>query len=138
LTKTDHSLFLEEDYDKLVSILSNDWSSLREYEFADLVDESAEGVDGTSGATKKEIAEESVENAVYTTYTLWHLIHVGEKEQLVQRTAEILNKGKLAQQLLQVNEKRYQYFLLDLFSMGKIQESAQVVNLLIEGLKTKD
>src|SRR5690606_6683731 len=93
---------------------------------------------GTSGATKKEIAEESVEDAVYTTYTLWHLIHVGEKEQLVQRTAEILNEGKLAQQLLQINDKRYKYFLLDLFSQGKIHESELLVNLLVEGLKSKN
>src|SRR5690606_40150830 len=32
LTKTDHSIFSDEDYGKLMDVLANDWSSLREYE----------------------------------------------------------------------------------------------------------
>ncbi len=82
LTKTDHSVFKPSDYSKLISILDNDWSVLREYSMEDLTEGPGDKVDGTSGATKKEISAESVENAVYTTYTLWHLIHQGEKEQL--------------------------------------------------------
>ena len=40
LTKTDHSTFSDDDYEHLISILSNDWSILREYDFADLTVES--------------------------------------------------------------------------------------------------
>jgi len=138
LTKTDHSIFKEEDYDKLLSVLGNDWSSLREYEFSDLVEEPAEGVDGTSGATKKEIAEQSVEDAVYTTYTLWHLIHVGEKEQLAGRTAEVLNKEDIIQTLLQARDNRYRHFLLDMFALGKLNESMSLISLIVEGLKSQD
>ena len=135
LTKTDHSIFFETDYHKLIKVLSNDWSSLREYEFSDLVDEDPESVDGTSGATKKEIAEEAVEDAVYTTFTLWHLIHGGEKEQLVQLTAEILDREEsLVHRLVEAEEKRYQHFLLDLLTMGKINYSGALDALLVEGL----
>src|SRR5690554_6922111 len=130
LTKTDHSIFSGEDYDKLISILSNDWSSLREYEFTDLVDESEEGVDGTSGATKAEIAEEAVEDAVYTTYTLWHLIHVGEKEQLAQLSTQLLNQGDLIASLINTREERYQNFLLELLAMGRIDPSQPLNELL--------
>lgn len=137
LTKTDHSVFSQQDYDKLISVLSNDWSSLREYEFSDLVDEVEEGVDGTSGATKKEIADEAVEDAVYTTYTLWHLIHVGEKEQLSQLTANILEVDDLIRHLVETKERRYQHFLLDLFITGRINYSEILSSLLVEGLTSE-
>ena len=134
LTKTDHSIFSDEDYAKLIDILSNDWSSLREYEFTDLVDESEEGVDGVSGATRKEIAEEAVEDAVYTTYTLWHLIHVGEKEQLAQLTANLLDRDEAFSNLVKTGDLRYLKFLMEQLSEGRIRSSPQTDSLLVSGL----
>jgi hypothetical protein len=136
LTKTDHSEFSKEDYERLIDILSNDWSSLREYEFTDLVDESEEGVDGVSGATKKEIAEQAVEDAVYTTYTLWHLIHVGEKEQLAQLTADLLNRKGIFESLAKTGSQRYMRFLMEQLAEGRIQPSPQTDLLLVSGLNT--
>lgn len=134
LTKTDHSEFSKEDYERLIDILSNDWSSLREYEFTDLVDESEEGADGVSGATRKEIAEEAVEDAVYTTYTLWHLIHVGEKEQLAQLTADLLDREDVYRGLVRGGDLRYHKFLMEQLSQGRIQPSPRTDSLLVKGL----
>lgn len=142
LTKTDHSDFSPQDYDRLMSILQNDWSILREYELADLVDDpyaEVDGVDGATGATKKEIADEAVENAVYTTHTIWHLIHVGEKEQLAALTlAELKNNSDLMGKLLKSSKKEYSYFLLDLLSQGKLPPSPQTDSLVIQGLQAEN
>ncbi|WP_234733953.1 FMN-binding protein [Tellurirhabdus bombi] len=139
LTKTDHSVFSAADYEKLTTILSNDWSSLREYEFSDLIDEpDSSKVDGVSGATKKEIASEAVEDAVYTTYTLWHLIHQGEKEQLALLTVNRLNQSDLLENLLKSNQKRYDYFLLDVSRLGKLNKPEKLYPLLLKGLTAND
>lgn len=137
LTKTDHSVFSDADYDKLLGVLNDDWSSLREYGLSDLMTEGAEseaGADGTTGATKKELAEEAVDGAVYTTFTLWHLAHSGEKEQLSQLTAGLLKDESLVERMLKQGDKRYRYFLLELLAAGKIAASGPLTLLQIESL----
>jgi len=134
LTKTDHSNFFPADYDKLISVLSNDWSSLREYALADLTDDKPAGVDGVSGATKKEIAAEAVTDAVYTTHTLWHLVHVGEKEQLVPLTIRYLNETDLMNALLSSNDKKYRLFLLEASRQGELKVTRLIQTLVLEAL----
>jgi hypothetical protein len=138
LTKTDHSNFTPEDYDKLISILSNDWSSLREYTLADLTDDKPEGVDAVSGATKKEIASEAVINAVYTTHTLWHLVHVGEKEQLVPLSIRYLNDSDLLAAMLRSSNMKYRYFLLEASRQGNLLPTRPLKTLILEGLAIRD
>jgi hypothetical protein len=139
LTKTDHSDFSQQDYNQLMGILQNDWSVLREYELSDLVDDPYGEVDGASGATKKEIASEAVTDAVYTTHTIWHLIHVGEKEQLATLTlAELKDNEDLMGRLLKSEKKEYSYFLLDLLGTGKLQPSPLTDTLTIHGLKSEE
>ncbi len=138
LTKTDHSNFFPADYDKLISVLSNDWSSLREYALADLTDDKPAGVDGVSGATKKEIAAEAVADAVYTTHTLWHLVHVGEKEQLVPLTIQYLNETDLLTTLLASSDKKYPFFLLEASRQGDLTITRPVQALILEGLTAHD
>lgn len=138
LTKTDHSNFGKDDYDKLMAVLSNDWSSLREYSLADLTDDKPEGVDAMSGATKKEIASEAVVNAVYTTHTLWHLVHVGEKEQLVPLTIRHLNESDLLTALLRSPSEKYRIFLLEASRQGEMTITRPVQNLIVEGLTNRD
>src|SRR5690606_2193023 len=95
LTKTDHSDFSSLAYARLESILRNEWSDLREYSAEELVEPSGSDgrVDGVTGATRKVVGDAAVEDAVYTTHTLWHLIHVGEPEQL-----ELLALGEMKSQ----------------------------------------
>ncbi|MEQ9290161.1 MAG: hypothetical protein RIG77_24735 [Cyclobacteriaceae bacterium] len=140
LTKTDHSVFTSEDYKRLVQILKNDWSLLREYELDGLVDNpQSDEIDGLSGATKTEIASETVENAVFSTYTIWHLVHLGEKEQLIDLTLRQLKNEKLAYETLIENENdKYRYFILSLLSQGKIAHTPQLDSLVLEGLRTKE
>jgi hypothetical protein len=139
LTKTDHSNFSQQDYDHLISILQNDWSVLREYALTDLVEDPSGEVDGASGATKKEIAAEAVADAVYTTHTIWHLIHQGEKEQLATLTlAELKSNRDLTDKLLKSGRKEYSYFLLELVGSGKLEPSAATDALVINGLKAAD
>ncbi|WP_154857315.1 hypothetical protein [Cyclobacterium xiamenense] len=143
LTKTDHSDFSAEDYDKLMEILTNDWSKLREYELSDLVEEvyvEEPGVDGTSGATKKEIAAEAVKDAVYTTHTIWHLIHVGEKEQLMNLTAGELNKDASLIGSLLANDPSddYRIVVLKLLADGKLREGNWKNSLVTESLENTD
>lgn len=135
LTKTDHSNFSDLDYTKLMAILADDWSILREYDLNDLTDEKQEaGVDAVSGATKREIAEGAVEDAVYTTHTLWHLIHVGEKEQLSNLTAMQLANEQLLKILLTANKGKYQPFILEMFGLGKIKQSSQIEQLVLNAV----
>lgn len=144
LTKTDHSEFSEADYERLMEILKNDWSKLREYELSDLVEddiyaEDDSDIDGASGATKQEVAAEAVEDAVYTTHTIWHLIHVGEKEQLANLTADEMNRDReLYHRLLQSKTKDYRFFLLELVSKGKVEHQEMKDLLIVDGLKSDD
>lgn len=140
LTKTDHSEFSEKDYKQLMEILENDWSKLREYELSDLVDEVWEekaDVDGTSGATKKEVAAEAVEDAVYTTHTIWHLIHVGEKEQIRKLTAAELTKDPSLLEKLLSNDatNNFRKFVLKLISSGEFVGEDWVNTFVIESLE---
>ncbi|MPR35953.1 hypothetical protein [Salmonirosea aquatica] len=138
LTKTDHSNFFPADYDKLITVLSNDWSSLREYALADLTTDTPAGVDGVSGATRKEIAAEAVADAVYTTHTLWHLVHVGEKEQLVPLTIRYLNETDLMNALLSSHDKKYPLFLLEASRQGELKVTRPIQKLVLEGLIARD
>lgn len=136
LTKTDHSDFKAWDYRKLMSILKDDWSPLREYSLSELVDEKPadSSVDAVSGATKHEIAEAAVEKAVYTTHTLWHLIHVGEKEQLAKLTAQRLTQNHQLKKTLQTNRAKFLPFLLDMFGQGHIPQDAFTESIVLDGL----
>jgi len=142
LTKTDHSVFSGEDYEKLMEALNNDWSILREYDFEELTtgpvetkEQGAERVDATSGATLREIASEAVGGAVYTTYTLWHLVHNGEKEQLAGLTTHELSRNSLIDHILASGNDKYVLFLLDLFSQAKIQQADKLKPLVMRGLR---
>lgn len=139
LTRTDHSVFSEQDYATLISVLQDDWSILREYDYADLVNEPVPGVDAVTGATKKEISQATVDGAVYTTYTLWHLVNQGERAQLQDRTAQLLNQDKAFLQLLAGQpEGHFQLFLLELFRDGKLAATPFLNQLLIKALQEKD
>lgn len=138
LTKTDHSVFGDQDYQKLLSILENDWSILREYDREGLLNEDYEEIDGSSGATKKEIAEESVTGAVYTTYTIWHLIYVGENEQIALLTLDQLNNPERLKKFVESDNKKVNEFLLDQMAAGYISIVNELSPFIIESLQSTD
>ena len=79
LTKTDHSVFYTEDYQKLDLILSDSGSILANMEMEELIvkntNEEKEGVDAVTAATKPALKDYLVRNAAYTCYTLWHTVY---------------------------------------------------------------
>jgi hypothetical protein len=86
LTKTDHSEFNPEDYQKLNRILSDSLSVLKGLKLKDLIvekeDKNNSQVDAISGATQPFIYESVVRNAVYTCYTLWHTVYGTTREKI--------------------------------------------------------
>lgn len=117
LTKFNHLAFSKSDYEKLETTLQNDWSILREYKLNNLIDQDLK-VDGVSGATIQEVADETVKDAVYTTYTIWHLVHLGEKEQLINLTTSILNEENTENGLFRLNTVKANDFLLNQLNRG--------------------
>jgi len=79
LTKNDHIKFNTKDYDKLHELLQDEQSILRRRHKDDLFDKEvkrvSQVVDAVTGATAREVKEAVVEGAVYTSFTLYHLVH---------------------------------------------------------------
>lgn len=121
LTKFDHDEFLPKDHQKLHRLLSNNNSILRRKQLSDLFDEQAipekkieyQGVelDAVSGATKKEIKESIVEGALYSCYTLWHLVH-GKAVEDIENYLESIYTEELEAYFLQADYEPYNYYAL--------------------------
>lgn len=79
LTKNDHLKFAEEDYHKLHRLLMDEHSIIKRKEKKDLFDDEikrvSEVVDAVTGATAKEVKEAVVDGALYSCYTLYHLVY---------------------------------------------------------------
>jgi len=89
LTKSDHTVFEPEDYQKLDKILSDRSSILEDLKQEDLViiPDSIENpyeLDGYTAATQPALSEVIVKDAVYTCHTLWHTVY-GSTQQEVFR-----------------------------------------------------
>lgn len=79
LTKNDHLKFNEKDYEKLHELLMDEQSILRRRHKDDLFDKESSRVskvvDAVTGATAKEVKEAVVDGAVYSSFTIYHLVH---------------------------------------------------------------
>ncbi|MCO5241865.1 MAG: hypothetical protein M9904_17620 [Chitinophagaceae bacterium] len=79
LTKNDHLNFNGEDFQQLHRLLCDEQSILRRRHKDDLFDKEAtrvsQVVDAVTGATSKEVKEVTVDGAVYSSYTIYHLVH---------------------------------------------------------------
>ena len=79
LTKSDHTKFSEADYKKLVGILRDTQSILRDLSPYDLEIEiesnEPDQIDAYSSATLPALSEVVVQDAVYTCHTLWHTVY---------------------------------------------------------------
>jgi hypothetical protein len=96
LSKTEHVPFKKKDYDHLHLLLADPYSGLANYRIDELVPfASDEEVDGVSAATIAGVKDYIVEDAVYTTYTLWHIVHGETKNQVMVHTAKHLDANLL-------------------------------------------
>jgi hypothetical protein len=89
MTKTDHSKFTKDDYEKLDGILSDSTSLLKRFKIEELIIEtenknkSKNLIDAHSGATEPSLAGYVVKDAVFTCYTLWHAVYGFSMERIM-------------------------------------------------------
>lgn len=85
LSKSEHKPFSDVEYKQLHTLLSDPYSPLAGYSLEQLVP-SVKGktgeVDAVTSATVKEVLTNVVEGAVYTSYTLWHIVHGNTKNEV--------------------------------------------------------
>lgn len=116
LTKADHKEFSPEDYDQLHQILSNPNSLLKELTIYELADSSthnlSDSVDAVSGATPKTIKNEVIAGAVYTCFTIWHIVNGQVMTEIKKITDQHCNDERL-HQFLRSDNYHYQYWAID-------------------------
>ena len=85
LSKTEHQPFSGEEYKQLHTLLADPYSPLANYTLEELVPQKKEGqenVDAISSATVRDVLNSVVEGAVYTTYTLWHVVYGNSQKEV--------------------------------------------------------
>ena len=139
LSKTEHDPFVPAEYDRLHELLSQANSPLATYSIDELVpakDSSNQKVDAVSSATIAAVLDYIVEGAVYTTYTLWHIVHGPTKREIEKLTAARLD-AELALQILNCNNLNDQVWTLNHMS-GDMEITPDLLNKLIELISGKD
>ncbi len=115
LTKNDHKPFTILDYEKLHGTLLDVNSILGEKTKEELIDKSkerySEKIDGYTGATAKEIKSAVVDGALYSTFTLWHLINGNIRQELGKFTKANFKKEYLNQLISSKNPRTVLYGL---------------------------
>jgi len=129
LTKTDHSIFTVDDYEKLDLILTDSSSVFKDLRIEDLVIEKKEDVDGVSGATRKSLSDYVVRDAVYTCYTLWHTVYGLRKSKINDLLEQRTNQEYLRKAFTR-NHPAVDFWILNTI-MGRPQYSATFLNELI-------
>lgn len=138
LTKFDHIRFTKSDHTKLKAILGNSESSLRDHAVESLLDperkkQSAVVVDAVSGATNTAIKDEVVEGALYSTYTLWHIVN-GDIAKKIQEHSKTLINRQILRKMLASDNADYQYYALNhIADQDFDQYAALVIRLVSEG-----
>ncbi|MFC7526982.1 hypothetical protein ACFQRK_23705 [Parapedobacter sp. GCM10030251] len=95
--------------------------------------------DIVTGATRKAISEAAVKDAIYTTYTIWHLIHVGEPEQLaLLALSEKANEPTLAHRLLTTEDAESRNFVLRGVIDGHLHADSVIEKSILQGLNAED
>ncbi len=117
LTKFDHQLFTDQDHIKMKAILSNKYSILRNTKVDDLIDKSITlkstiKIDGITGATRPSLKDEIVQGAIYSTYTLWHIVNGAAADSIRERTESRLNNA-LLRDFLRSGNPNYHFFALE-------------------------
>lgn len=140
LTKFDHDHFIAADYEKLHELLLDNNSILSRRKLEDLFDVNVKPakkvtykgieVDAVTGATKKEIKETVIEGALYSCYTLWHLVY-GEVNGKIKAYLQSIYSAELATAFLYSDYPDYQFYALKQMSPADYQPHLpQVVHII--------
>lgn len=124
LSKFDHDVFAEDDYLKLDQLLRNPYSKLERKELEELystearvgedVEYNGQKIDGITGATIQDIKEEVVDGALYSCYTLWHLVH-GKVQGMIKDYIDSTYDNGLQQTFLESSNSDYQLYAINRF-----------------------
>lgn len=137
LTKTDHKPFSGDDYRKLHQVLADPYSVIGNMGRDDLVDynkeQSAEEVDAFTGATNQSLENVVVDGALYSTYTLWHIIHGELKSKILQYTQKHLNDDMIKQLILSDEPRDVLIVLRKMDENDFMQFAPQLINLMGQG-----
>lgn len=131
LSKTEHVKFNPQEYDRLHQLLADPLSALANYSLKELVPEKDSiktKVDAVSSATIAAVLDYIVTGAVYTTYTLWHIVYGPTKREIEKITAENLN-SEFAMELL--NSK---YLEDKVWTLNKIAGNQEISDNLLSKL----
>src|SRR3546814_12757331 len=78
-SKNDHLEFMQDDYIKLHKLLSDNNSIIKRKSKSELLDDTktrvSEVVDAVTGATALEVKEAVVDGALYSSYTIYHIVY---------------------------------------------------------------
>lgn len=122
LSKTEHVKFNSIEYDRLHHLLADPNSALASYSLKELVpekDSTKSKVDAVSSATIAAVLDYIVEGAVYTTYTLWHIVYGQTKREI-----ENITSGKLTSEIV-----------LELLNSNKLEDRVWALNHISANIK---
>jgi len=139
LSKTEHNPFNEVEYDRLHSLLADPLSALANYSLNELVpvtDSSKIYIDAVSSATISAVLDYIVEGAVYTTYTLWHIVYGATKREIEKLTTTKLN-SKLVLKILKSNNIDDEIWVLNHIS-NSVKITPELQNKLMEIISGSD
>ena len=135
LTKWDHLEFTQNDYRKLEEILKDKKSLLGTVKdvnalFDPNTKKISEKVDAVTGATHETIKNAVVPGAVYSSYTLWHLVN-GEIPSAIQKYTGSYRGPALISKFLLSDNYHYHYNALDyLLSVGYEGHLGELIEML--------
>src|SRR5690606_5013529 len=138
LTKLDHVVFTPEEYGRLHDMLQDSESLLKDYQIEEFVESTANArpggeVDAVTGATAKSLQAVVIPGALYTCYTLWHIVH-GRVQDTIASVTDSLVSPALLSHFLRSDNYRYQHYALDrlMDDQGKVASEFEqdVVNLI--------
>lgn len=134
-TKFDHQYFDDIDYAKLQQILIDSLSPLRDYAVEDLLDKNEEKfsveIDAVTRPTSKLFSNVTVPGALYTVYTLWHIVNGPIKQKLNAYTSQAYVNKKWQNYFARSKEPIYQeYFLKHIDPRDYEKYENDILNLL--------
>ena len=137
LTKYDHKSFTDQDYQRLQETLADENSVLGKKTKDELLSTKkqrySKKIDGLTAATVKEIKSVVVEGALYSTYTLWHLVHSDIKQQIYKHTLSHYNPSIERQLLESGNPKTIIMALKNMEGKDYIDKFDRILDLMRVG-----
>ncbi|NNE77927.1 MAG: hypothetical protein HKN31_12750 [Pricia sp.] len=137
LTKFDHVKLTTSDHKKLNEILSNKNSLLKNYGVEDLVDKSVQiksdvVVDAVAGATYPSLKGAVVKGAVYSSYTLWHIVNGRVAKEIAENTEALIDDSLLIH-MLKSDNYNLQFYALNKIDVANPKFIPDLIGLISKG-----